>query len=204
MTWIRTVREEEATDALERLYQSDLDEFGFVREAVKAFSVRPELAAAYHALRAAIWGTPGLTLRERRLINLLIAHRLASTYCAILFAIPLERDLGGPEGLRAVLRDYHRAQLSEREVAILDYALAVVDGGAREQHIARLREVGLDDPAILDVAFTAGQRLLGSRLYDALGVETDPFFLEQTDLVEAVTPHVHMAGAHEPTDRTGR
>lgn len=186
MTWIRTVGEDEAKGPLERLYQADLDELGFVREALKAFSVRPELATAYHAFKATIWNTPGLTLRERRLINLLIAHRLRSTYCAILFAIPLERDLGGSEGLRAVLRDYHRAQLSEREVAILDYALGVVEGHAREQHVARLREVGLDDAAILDVAFTAGQRLLGSRLYDALGVELDPFFLEQTDILEAV------------------
>jgi len=28
-------------------------------------------------------------------------------------------------------------------------------------------------------------RLFGSRVYEALGVETDSFFLEQTDLVEA-------------------
>lgn len=187
MTWIRTVGEEEATEALARLYQADLEEFGFVREAVKAFSVRPELAVAYHDLRVTVWGTPGLTLRERRLINLLVAHQLGSTYCALLFAIPLERDLGGLDGLRAVLRDYHQAPLSEREIAILDYAVAAALGHACEEHVTRLREVGLDDEAILDVAFTAAQRLMGSRLYAALGVEADPFFLEQEDLVGVLT-----------------
>jgi alkylhydroperoxidase family enzyme len=84
--------------------------------------------------------------------------------------------------------DHRRAGLSDREVAVLDYALAVAVGGERPELVARLREVGLDDAAILEVAFTAGFRLLGSRLYDALGVETDPFFLEQEDLVGALPP----------------
>ena len=35
------------------------------------------------------------------------------------------------------------------------------------------------------MAFTANLRLFGSRVYEALGVEADSFFLEQTDLVEA-------------------
>lgn len=186
MTWIRTVSEDEATGRLRELYQADLDQLGFVMEATKAFSVRAELAAAYEAFRAAVWGTPGLTQRERRLINLLVADRIRSTYCVFVYATPLERDLGGPVGLRAFLKDYRRAGLSDREVAVLDYALAVTVGHPTQEYIVRLREVGLDDTAILDVAFTAALRLFGSRVYDAIGTDTDPFFLEQTDLAEAI------------------
>jgi hypothetical protein len=50
--------------------------------------------------------------------------------------------------------------------------------------VARLREEGLDDASIVDVAVTAALRLFGSRVYDALGVEADSFFLEQQDLIE--------------------
>jgi uncharacterized peroxidase-related enzyme len=156
-------------------------------EATKALSARPELALAYEAFRTAVWQTPGLTLRERGLIHLLVADRVRSTYCTLMYASALERDLGGPEGIRAFLRDHHHhARLSGRDKAILDYALAAAVGHPRREHIMHLRNAGLDDAAILDVAVTAAQRLLGSRLYEALGVEADPFFLEQTDLMEVV------------------
>jgi uncharacterized peroxidase-related enzyme len=188
MTWICTVGENEATGLLKERYQADLDELGFVMESTKSLSARAALALAYDALRKAVWQTPGLTLRERRLINLAVADRLGSTYCVLVYACALGHNLG-PAAIRAVLHDYHHAGLTDRDVAILDYAVAAVLGHAREEHIGRLREVGLDDAAILDVAVTANLRLFGSRIYDAVGAETDPFFLEQTDLVEAIKPH---------------
>jgi uncharacterized peroxidase-related enzyme len=188
MTWIKTVSEDEATGSLKELYQKDLDELGFVMEATKAWSVRPALAVAYRTLEAVVSAAPGISTRERRLIHLVIAQRIRSTYCVFVYSSALEREMGGPEGIRAVLRDYRAAGLSERETTILDYALAVAVGHPSEADVVRLRQVGLDDGAILDVAAVAAQRLFGSRVYDALGVETDPFFLEQADLVEVVAP----------------
>lgn len=197
MTWIRTIPDDEAAEPLAALYRQDLDTLGFVMASTKSLSARPELAAAYAAFRQAVWNTAGLTLRERRLIHLLVAHRVRSRYCVLLYATMLERDLGGAESIRIVLEDHHRAGLSTREVAILDYALSAATGCATVEHIARLRDAGLDDAAILDVAFTANLRLFGSRVYEALGVEADPFFLEQTDLVEAT------AAEHPAADDRG-
>ncbi len=189
MAWIRTVDEGAATGWLKERYQGDLDELGFVMAATKAFSASPALAQAYYAFRQAIATERGLSPRERRLVNLVVADRIRSTYCVLVYGTALERELGGADGIRAVLTDHRNAGLSDREVAILDYALAVALGGERREHAERLREVGLDDTAILQVAFSAAFRLLGSRLYDALGVETDPFFLEQEDLVALLPPH---------------
>jgi uncharacterized peroxidase-related enzyme len=189
MTWIRTVETSAASGWLQERYERDLSELGFVMAATKAFSASPALAQAYHSFEQAIASGPGLSLRERRLIHVVVADRIGSTYCVLVYAAPLERELGDVATIRAVLTDHRSAGLSEREVAILDYALAVATGGERPEQVTRLREVGLNDAAILEVAFTAGFRLLGSRLYDALGVETDPFFLEQEDLVGALPSH---------------
>lgn len=186
MTWIRTVSEEEATGPLKELYETDIDHLGFVMQARKAWSVRPDLALAYEAFRLAISCGPGLTLRERRLIHLLVADRVGSMYCALAYGAVLERELGGPEGLRAVVRDHRCAGLSEREVAILDYACALAIGRARQEDVLRLRQVGLDDAEILDVAVTAALLVFAACLYKGVGAEADPFFLEQTDLVEAL------------------
>jgi len=188
MAWIRTVDERAAAGRIKERYQEDLDKLGFIMAATKAFSAHPTLAEAYHAFRQAIESESGLSLREHRLINLVVADRIRSTYCVLVYGTALERELGGAAGLRALLTDYRTAGLSEREVAVLDYALAVAVGGERPEQVEQLRRLGLDDTAIVAVAFTAAFRLLGSRLYNALGIETDPFFLEQDDLVAALQP----------------
>lgn len=187
MTWVRTVDDGEATGPLKDRYAADLEKFGFVLEVTKAMSARPELTLAYDVFTLSIWGTDGLSVRERRLIHLLVADRLQSTYCALFYAAATERDLGGSDQIRAFVADYHRAGLSDREIAVLEYAEAVAGGHAREEHVARLREVGLDDAAIVDVAVTAAVRVFGCRVLDGLGVEPDPFFLEEQDLVVAIT-----------------
>ncbi len=188
MAWIRTLDEDEVTGPLRARYEADLNQLGFVMEATKALSANPDLAVAFDTFEAAARQTSHLTPRERRLIHLLIADRVQSTYCVLVYASALERDLGGPAGICTFLRDYHHIpQLSAREVAILDYALAAAVGHPTREHVARLRGVGLDDATIVDVAVTANLRLFGSRVYDALGVEADPFFTEQADLLDAIT-----------------
>ena len=47
-------------------------------------------------------------------------------------------------------------------------------------------------------------RLFESRVYAALGVEADPFFLEQTDLVEAIIPGASVTREQQATEQSGR
>lgn len=187
MAWIRTLGEDEVSGSLRQAYDAELARLGFVMEATKALSIKPELAQAFDAFTAVVKQASSLTPQDRRLISLIVAQRLRSTYCVLVYAIEVERDLGGLERVRAVLHDYRHAGLDERTVAVLDYAAAAATGHPTEQHLTRLRECGLDDGAILDVAVWANLRAFRSRIYEALGVEADPFFLEQEDLVAAVT-----------------
>ncbi len=186
MAWIRTLDENEVTGPLRQIYDADVNQLGFVMEADKALSVKPDVAAAFEAFAGAVKQASSLTQQERRLISLLVADQVGSTYCALVYAAEVERDLGGLDRVRSVLRDYRTAGLSSREVAILDYAVAAATGHPTEEHVVRLRKVGLDDGAIIDVAVWAGLRAFRSKIYEALGVQTDPFFLEQEDLVQAV------------------
>lgn len=186
MTWIKTLNEDEVARPLRQMYEADLARLGFVMEATRALSLKPDVAQAFEAFTAAIKQASSLTPQERRLISLLVADRLGSTYCVLVYAVDVERDLGGLERVRRVLRNHHDAGLSQREVAIPDYAAAAATGHPTEQHIVRLRESGLDDGTILDVAVWANLRAFRSRIYEALGVQTDPFFLEQEDLLAVV------------------
>jgi uncharacterized peroxidase-related enzyme len=186
MTWIKTLSEDEVAGPLRQMYEADLARLGFVMEATRALSLKPDVAQAFETFTAAVKAASSLTPQERRLISLVVADRLGSTYCVLVYAIDVERDLGGLERVRAVLRDHRDAGLGPRQVVILDYAVAAATGHPSELHIARLREQGVDDGTILDVAIWANLRAFRSRLYEALGVQTDPFFLEQEDLLTAV------------------
>ena len=187
MAWIRTLNEDEVTGPLRELYKADLNQLGFVMEADKALSVKPELAQAVETFTGAVKQASSLTERERKLISLVVADQVGSTYCTLVYAARVERDLGGLDRVRSVLQNHRDAELSAREVTILDYAIAAATAHPTEEHVVRLREVGLDDGAILDVALWANLRAFRSKIYEALGVHTDPFFLEQADLVDAVT-----------------
>lgn len=203
MTWVRTANEDEVTGELRSRYEADLNRLGFVMEATKALTANPELAAAVEAFEAAVKRTSHLTPRERRLIHLVVADRIGSAYCVLVYAAAMIQELGGVEGIRAVLRDHRTAPgLTPREAAILDFAVATAAGHPRQEDVARLREAGLEDAAIVDVAATAALRLFGSRIYDALGVEADEFFLEQADLMELIrpTPAPVLAGANQEQD----
>jgi uncharacterized peroxidase-related enzyme len=187
MAWIKTLDEREVAGALSQVYEAELARLGFVMESTKALSIRPNLAQAFDAFTAAVKQESSLTPQERRLISLLVAQQLGSTYCVLVYATEVERDLGGLQRVRAVLNDHRTAGLSQRDVAILDYAVTAATGHPTERHVMRLRESGLDDATILDIAVWANLRAFRSRIYESLGVQTDQFFLEQEDLLAAVT-----------------
>lgn len=85
------------------------------------------------------------------------------------------------EQLKAILADYHQAGLEPVEVALMDFArhLSLNPETTDRQEIQKLRDFGLDDAEILDVAFAAAARNFFSRLLGALGAEPDRSDREQ-------------------------
>lgn len=72
--------------------------------------------------------------------------------------------------------DYRQAALTVREHAILDYAvkLTLYPADMKRKDVEQLREVGLDDGAIHDVAQVTGFFNLYNRLADGLGIDAEP------------------------------
>lgn len=72
----------------------------------------------------------------------------------------------------ALEEDYAKAPLSERERAMLDYVVQLAKDATRigPQHHERLRAVGFDDRAILQITLIAAWFNYINRVADALGV----------------------------------
>ncbi len=84
----------------------------------------------------------------------------------------LRRATGDDELAKAILRDYRTAPLSERELAMLDYAAQLTEDAVKitpKDH-ERLRGLGFDDTGILQVTLIAAWFNYINRVADSLGI----------------------------------
>ena len=75
--------------------------------------------------------------------------------------------------MRLLQEDYTKAPISERERAMLDYVVQLTKDATRitEQNHHRLRSVGFDDKAILQITLIASWFNYINRVADALGLD---------------------------------
>jgi uncharacterized peroxidase-related enzyme len=151
----------------------------------RAFEERPEVLAAWGELLGSI--KAGMDLRRYELATLAAARRLRSSYCSLAHGNVLREDFGEP--VLEIARNHRAAGLDEVDVAVMDFAELVVGDAASigEADLQRLRELGLSEPEIMDVALAAAARCFFSKTLDALGVLPDASFRElEPELREAL------------------
>jgi alkylhydroperoxidase family enzyme len=149
----------------------------------RAFEPRPDVYAAWQQLNGAIKASSDL--RRYELATLAAARRLRSSYCSLAHGKVLaeqfydfETVLHLPEGLD----DADRAVMAFAE-KIVDDAAAITDADR-----TTLRELGLTDEEIMDVALAAAARCFFSKTLDTLGVQPDSAYRElPAPFVEALT-----------------
>lgn len=92
----------------------------------------------------------------------------------------LRKNIFEAEQLAAIVSDYHNAGLTEQEVAVMEFAEKVTLHAytIQKEDAEKLRQNGLSDEEIVDVALASAMRNFWSRVTDALGVEPDDKYLE--------------------------
>jgi uncharacterized peroxidase-related enzyme len=173
MPFIDTVPEERATGLLAELYESDRAAQGQLPNFARAFSLRPEVYAAWKQLNGAI--KAGLDLRTYELATLAAARRLRSTYCMLAHGTILADKFLGPDAVRT-LADGDGAALDPRDRAVMGLADQVAKDATAisREDVDGLRSLGLTDEEILGVVLAAAARCFFSKALDALGAEPDP------------------------------
>ena len=187
MTFIETVPDAEATEAVARMYEADRAAFGYVPNLSRAFSLRPDVYAAWRQLNGAV--KANMDLRRYELATVAAARRLGSSYCALAHGSVLA-GLMEPEMVRALVEDHATAGLDPVDVAVMDLADTVARDATSvtRADIDRLRDLGLTDAEILDVVLAAAARCFFSSALDALGAEPDAAYLElEPGLRDALT-----------------
>jgi uncharacterized peroxidase-related enzyme len=188
--FLKTVADEEATGRIAELYQGQKAQLGFVMEAMRCWTARPDLLPIYQDFSDKVRAGFSLSPRDWRLITLIAAKHVPSTYCSQVYSKQAVADLGSKEAVLAVQRDFHTAGLNSRDVEMLRFAETITKDASRvnEQDIARLRSVGFTDVQICDIALCTAFRCFVSRFFDALGAGPEPVFIDaDADFRRAMT-----------------
>ena len=196
MTFIATVPEDEATGAVAEMYDHVRETRGELTNFAQAWSARPEVYAAWEQLNGTI--KAGMELRLYELATVAAARRLRSTYCALAHGTVLANEFLGAETVRAVVTDPDAAGLDPADAAVVDFAGKVVADAASitQDDVDRLRDAGLSDRDVLDVAVAAAARCFFSKTLDAVGVQADASFARvEPALREALTVGRPIAAA---------
>ena len=181
--FLQTIEEDEATGRVAEIYEKQKAQLGFVMEAAKCFTARPDLLPIYTDFSDRIRAGFSLGLREWRLITLIAAKQIPSTYCSHVYGKQLIDDLGSKEAVLAVQSDFRKAGLPDKDVAMLSYAEKVAQdaSGISQADIDALRAAGFSDRQICDIALCAAFRCFVSRFFDAVGAGTEPAFIDSDE-----------------------
>jgi uncharacterized peroxidase-related enzyme len=164
--------EAEATGVIAEIYDDDRRSLGYVPSYTKALSLNPEAYLAAQSLLKAISTPLGPRLYE--LVTLAASQAIGSTHCRLAHGEKSLR-LFKEEQLQAIARDFHDADLSEAEVAMMDYAVRVCTDAAAmtDRDTQRLRDLGFSDREIVDITMAAAARNFISRTVLAMAVDLD-------------------------------
>jgi len=185
--FLQTIAEEEAAGRVAEIYEKQRAQLGFVMETAKCFTTRPDLLPLYTDFSDRIQAGFSLGLREWRLITLIAAKHIPSTYCSYVYGKQLIGDLGSRQAVLAVQRDFRSAGLSEKDVAMLAYAETIAWDASRvtQDDIDRLRAVGFTDREICDIALCAAFRCFVSRFFDAVGAGPEEAYIDADETFRA-------------------
>nr|WP_315268615.1 carboxymuconolactone decarboxylase family protein [Microbacterium lemovicicum] len=191
---------EQASGHVAEMYADDLAADGLVFAHTRAMALNPEAHQAFEALVGAVVGSLGL--RDYELVTLAAAEALRSTHC--LLAHGRKVIAGGiltEDQMGQLVRDHRVTGLSDREIAMMDFArrLSTDAAGMTDQDSLALRAHGFTDRQIADIALTAAARNFFSRTLLALAVPVDEVPGLAPSVREAVMESRH-AGSRRSTD----
>ncbi|MCO5083841.1 MAG: alkylhydroperoxidase [Rhizobiaceae bacterium] len=182
--FVRTIEPSEAEGEIASIYDDEMASMGRVMEATRCWTARPDMLAPVEHLLHQIRDGFSLGLVNFRLITLVAAKHVPSSYCSHVYFKALSGMIGREQAL-AVHRDYRNAGLTEQQVAMLAYAEQITVDASRidQDMIDSLRSVGLTDLNIADIALAASFRNFLSRYFDAVGARAESEFLDDDSSV---------------------
>ena len=158
VTRLHEADESQLPEDLRPYFQKCRDKLGFVPNVLRAWLLRPEkLRTFIRAYDELMLGPSGLSKLEREMIAVAVSSWNSCYYCLVAHGAAVRKLSGDPQLGEMVAFNYRVADLPERQLAMLDFAVKLTerpyDVGEADRH--RLRDAGLSDEDIFDAAEVA-------------------------------------------------
>ncbi len=155
---------------------------GFVPNVFLALAWRPDEFRAFFSYHDTLMEkeTPGLSMAEREMIVVATSARNQCQYCVIAHGAILRIRAKSPYIADQLATNYRKADISERQKAMLDYALKVSRHAEKinDADHQRLRDHGFDEDDIWDIGAISAFFGLSNRIVNMSSMRTnDEFYL---------------------------
>lgn len=158
------------------------EKLGLVPNVLRAYAFDETKLDAFSAMyNDLMLGPSGLSKLEREMIAVVVSSENRCWYCQVAHGAAVRALSGRPELGEAMVMNYRVADLSARERAMLDFAVALTRASAQTGEADRqaLRDVGFSDRDIFDIASVAGFFNMTNRVASATGMEPNPAYHAQ-------------------------
>jgi len=152
---------------------------GFVPNVFAALARRPDELRAFLALHTALMEKEsGLSKAEREMIVVATSAANNCIYCVVAHGAILRVRSKQADIADRIAVNYRRAPLTERQRAMLDFAVKVARDSPtiEDGDIVRLRQLGFSDDDIWDIGAVSAFFAFSNRMADLLALEPNPEF----------------------------
>jgi uncharacterized peroxidase-related enzyme len=165
----------EVSEATGRYWDKCVEKLGLVPNVLRAYSFDDRKLAGFTTLyNELMLGESGLSKLEREMVAVVVSAANRCFYCLVAHGAAVRELSGDPELGEMLVMNWRVAPLDARTRAMLAFAwkLTVEPAAMGESDRAALRDVGLDDRAIWDLANVVGFFNMSNRV--AAAVELMP------------------------------
>lgn len=153
------------------------DKLGLVPNVLQAYAHNIEKLNAFSGLyNDLMLGDSGLSKLEREMIAVAVSSVNKCFYCLVAHGAAVRELSGRPELGEALVMNYHVADLTDRERAMLDFVVLMTKESDRiaEADRQKLRDVDFSDADIWDIAAVAGFYNMSNKMASAIGMKPNP------------------------------
>jgi uncharacterized peroxidase-related enzyme len=184
LSFIETTPLEEAEGAVREMYERQQGAWGYVPNYAKSFSHRPEVMARWGKLLAEL--RRPMDDRTFELITFAAAHEMKHTSCSLAHGNALTPFFSNEE-ICAIANQQPVDSVTAAEHEMMRFSRKVARDASTitEADVQKLKDHGLNDADVFDVAATAAGRAFFTKVLDAVGSLPDAGFMSMDENLRA-------------------
>ena len=179
---IPSVPREDLPPDLKKYFDVCDEKLGMVPNVLQSYAFSEEKLRGFMGMyNELMLGDSGLTKLEREMIAVVVSSYNHCYYCLVAHGAAVRELSGTPELGEQLVMNYRTADLSSKQVAMLDFAYQMTSEPDTivEADRQALRDAGWSDHDIWDIAATAGFFNMSNRMASAIDMQPNPEYHAQ-------------------------